>query len=888
MKRISAFVETACSTGVRCWPVAFGWLAVTVAFVPVLSGQSIDSPVSNWLPDQTGYEKIAQPFFQSYCIQCHADDGEGEFKIARDLTNQFAKPQTKAKWSEVVNVLNGHEMPPEDANQPKSEEVARLVDWITEQMISAEAHDRTNAIVVRRLNRNEYKNTIRDLIGIDYGVSHFPQDSSSGGFDNNGSALSFSPMLLELYYDSARKILDKSLVTGSQPEKIKWRFEHEEGDGDRHRIELGQQRPIVHGAKNEKSGQFTVMRRDNWDLKPDVRDFRVPHPGKYQIRIRAASKIPSREAVVESARKYLAQRRDEQIKKRPKNAKYENERFEEDLRHFQTDSMYDYGPPRLNVIVNLGGQPFKFEAFDVAAPLDQPAVYTLEKEFTTEKAGVKLEYAYDIPRVLENHGFQGRDDFARPEAWIDWTELEGPIYESWPPASHQNIIPEPIPTDTSAWRAFARTVIERFANRAFRRPVTQAEVDEKLVLFDRAIESRTKPATDGAQSTQSNESLFIEAIKLPLTAILVSPEFLFIAEPNKLASNASAPREIDSFELASRLSYFLWSSMPDAELMQLAREGQLNRSETLDSQVQRMLADPKSEAFIKNFAGQWLGLRDVGANPPTPDYYPRYDRHLEISLVGESEAFFREILEHDLSCANFIHSDFVTINERLSRFYDIAGVKGDHFRRVPVVPESHRGGLLTQASMLTITSNGTRTSPVKRGTWVLNNVLGMDPGLPVANVGEIAPKVPGLDKATVRQRLEIHRQLPQCARCHNKIDPLGFALENFDASGRWREKEGFGYKGRIGRNDPVVDASSKLPDGTEIVGVDGLAKSLLERKELFYNCLAEKMFTYALGRELAIVDRPHVDAAVEQMNQNGETLRSLIQFIVKSEPFLTK
>ena len=328
--------------------------------------------------------------------------------------------------------------------------------------------------------------------------------------------------------------------------------------------------------------------------------------------------------------------------------------------------------------------------------------------------------------------------------------------------------------------------------------------------------------------------------------------------------------------------------MPDEELTQLADKGSLRDKTALTKQVQRLLADPKSEAFVQNFAGQWLGLREVGSNPPAADLFPQYDRHLEVSMVEESRAFFAEILTHDLSVMNFVGSDFVVINERLARFYGIPEVRGDHFRRVAVPAGVHRGGVATQASILTITSNGTRTSPVKRGTWVMKNLLGTDPGLPVANAGDIAPKVPGIDRATVRQRLEIHRQLAQCARCHNKIDPLGFALENFNAAGDWRDREGFGYKGLVSPNDPLIDASSKLPDGTEITGVDGLRQALLQKEDLFLNCLAGKLFTYALGRELGVADQLQVKTAVVATKQNQYTLRSLIQFIVLSEAFGTK
>jgi hypothetical protein len=301
-----------------------------------------------------------------------------------------------------------------------------------------------------------------------------------------------------------------------------------------------------------------------------------------------------------------------------------------------------------------------------------------------------------------------------------------------------------------------------------------------------------------------------------------------------------------------------------------------------------MLDDPKAEAFTENFAGQWLGLRAVGTNPPAPDLFPRYDRHLETSMIAEGQEYFGEFLKSDTDVRAMIRSDFVLINERLARFYGIPGVKGDRFRRVSVGPDSRRGGLVTLGAMLTTTSNGTRTSPVKRGTWVMKNLLGVDPGLPVANAGEISPKVPGIDKATVRDRLELHRALPQCARCHDKIDPLGLALENFNAAGEWRDREGFGWKGRIQPDDPLIDARSTMPDGSPMDGVAGLQAALLAQEDLFLDCLATKLFTYACGREMTRGDRPAIVAAVREMKTNRYVLRSLIEAAAVSPAFLRK
>ena len=855
-------------------------IMVTTFLILGSSRQTRAADIPSVTPDAVGFQKIVAPFLKTHCVRCHGPaKKEGNLLVDQHLKNEFLDPTSKEKWGEVINVLNSHEMPPEGEPQPKPDEVANVVDWITEQMVRAELVRRDGQIVLRRLNRDEYRNTIRDLIGIDFDVAPFPLDPASGGFDNNGKALTMSPLLTELYLDAARKILDRALVEGDQPPAIKWRFEIDSGDNDSNRKIYDKQNVIVNGGNNPVKDGFKVLHHDSWDKHLNARGYALKHEGDYIIRIRAAGKVPKRDEVVESARKALQDRFDKQMKENPKGEKYHREGLERDLKHFQTDRMYDYGSPRLKLIQTLGGQPKVLAEFDVDAQLDKPREYEIRARFTTEQAGLTIEYAYAIPRVLENFWFQGHDVFARPELYVDWFEIEGPVNESWPPPSHRRLLGDTLPSKDKE-RESAKTLLARFLRSAYRRPVSDAEVAEKLRLFD---------------LVRADSPSFVQAIKTPLIAALASPNFLYLAEPVADAArvrltkpNAREPRALQDHEIAARLSYFLWSSMPDDELNKLADAGKLRDAKALTVQVNRMLADLKSEAFVRNFAGQWLGLREVGANPPASDLYPQYDRHLETSITEESRAFFAEILKHDLNLLNFVGSDFVVINERLARFYDIPDVRGDDFRRVTVPDGVHRGGIGTQASMLTITSNGTRTSPVKRGTWVLKNVLGIDPGLPVANAGDIAPKVPGIDKATVRKRLEIHRTLPQCARCHSKIDPLGFALENFNAAGEWRDQEGFGYKGRIERNDPKIDAASKLPDGTAIDGVDELRTVLRQKEDLFLNCLASKLLTYALGRELGIADQPTIKAAVAHTKKNNHTLRSLIQFIVTSESFGSK
>ena len=888
-----------------------------IFFVVAADSKAADSKAADpeFAPDDAGFQRIVEPFFKQHCVRCHGPaEAEGEFRIDTQVSADFLDVVIKGRWGEVINVLNSHEMPPEGEPQPNQKAVAEVVDWITQQMARTELHRRDSAIILRRMNRAEYRNTIRDLIGVDFDPSRFPQDPPTGGFDNNGGALTLSPLHLELYYQSARDIFDLALVEGPQPSSLRWRFEPESGDSDSNRVTYDGQRLIVNGGKDRAENGFKVMHHENWDRRLNARDFALPYEGEYIIRIRAAARVPSRAEVVTAARGFLNHRRDEQMQKNPAGKKWLDEQFERDLDHFRTDRMYDYGPPRLKLLINLAGQPIVVGEIDVDAPVAQPKLYEMRTRMTTSKAGISIKYAYSVPKELENFWMQGHDNFMRPELWVDWFELEGPVYDEWPPASHRRVLIDS-PLAGRDERGYARAVIQRFMKRAYRRPVSDAEVDDKLALFDLV--------RDDAPS-------FEEAIKTPLSAVLVSPHFLYLAEPTASSQTIAEPtsadkptparrptassaastsprpslpaqsddrvtpasrtpgRRLNAYELASRLSYFLWSTMPDDTLFELADSGRLTEPAVIVQQVERMLADERSSAFVDNFAGQWLSLREVGSNPPASDLYPRYDRHLEVSIVEESKAFFAEILNNDLDLMNFVKSDFVVINERLARYYEIPGVKGDHFRRVAVPDGVHRGGIVTQASVLSVTSNGTRTSPVKRGTWVMKNLLGIDPGLPVANAGDIAPKVPGLDKATVRQRLEIHRSLPQCARCHNKIDPLGFALENFNAAGDWRDQEGFGYKGRIGKNDPVIDASAKMIDGTEFVGVEGLQRVLLQKEGLFLNCLGGKLFTYALGRELGVADQLHVKAAINHLSSNDRTMKTLIKYVATSEPFLSR
>lgn len=833
-----------------------GFLAIisagTLLFLSVAVGEEVPTDIA-------GFKSIALPFFETHCIRCHGPEkSKGNLRLDTEIKNNFLNPVEVAHWKEIIDAIHAHQMPPEDEPQPEVEEAVRFADWATQQLAHAEIARRSDRPVLRRINRAEYTNTLLDLIGVQIDPEVLPADPASGGFDNIGAALTISPLHLEVYFQAARQALAKATATGPQPPTTLWRFEPEESQsGDRTRVERDKHRIIVNAGESQKKDGYTILRTSAWNKNLNIRDFAVAHPGQYIIRIKAGGVIPPREEVMEAVHKLVPADR----------------LNEETLHHFKHSSHYNYGAPRLKVITSLGGQPSPVGEFDIDSVMPEAKVYEIIAPFTTERAGFTFEYAYSIPRELENFTIQGKDEFPRPEAWIDWVELEGPIHPQWPPASQKLLYPEyPEALDKEGPVPYANRVLAAFMRRAWRRPVSAEEVQAKMALFD---------------AEQAAAGDFFAAMEGPLLSTLTSPHFLYLVESD-LQSGDAANRSLSAHELAARLSYFLWSTTPDGELMKLASGGKLTDPAVLRSQVDRMLAHPYSARFSSNFAGQWLELRKIGANPPAPDLFREYDRHLETSIAKESIAFFDEILHQNLSALNLIRSDFVTINERLARFYGIEGVRGDHFRRVSVPKDIQRGGIVTQASILSITSNGTRTSPVVRGTWILKNLLGSDPGLPVANVGDIAPSVPGIQKATVRQRLQIHRELPQCARCHDKIDPLGFALENFDASGKWREREGFGYQGRIGSDDPLIDASAKMPDGSEFVGLAGLQQQMLEKEDLFLRCLTEKLFTYALGRELGFSDAAVVQESLAHMKRNGYSLRSLIHSIITSKPFTTR
>jgi hypothetical protein len=485
---------------------------------------------------------------------------------------------------------------------------------------------------------------------------------------------------------------------------------------------------------------------------------------------------------------------------------------------------------------------------------------------------------------------EGADKYQGPGLVVQWVDIEGPLLDSWPPPSHRRLLgdlkQERLPAEGNGRLEVvsqqpledAERILKDFTRRAFRRAVTDADVQPFV--------NRVRAKLDEGYS-------FEQALRVGLKSVLVSPQFLFLRERR---APAGQPGTLDDFALASRLSYFLWSSMPDDELLSLAEQGQLHQLQMLREQVERLLKDPKAAAFTENFAGQWLGLRNIDATMPDRMLYPEFDDVLKLSMVKEVTLFFDEVLKNDLSLTNFVASDFSMLNGRLARHYGIGGVEGElEFRKVSLPPESHRGGVLTMAGVLKVTANGTTTSPILRGAWVLDRILGKPPPKPTVDVEAVEPDIRGA--TTIRNQLARHRQNEACASCHQKIDPPGFALESFDVIGGWRDHYrsiGSGepaiVNGRRVRylNGPPVDAADVLEGGRKFSNIDEFKQLLLQDKDQLARALAEKLLGYGTGAAPTVADENEIAKVVAKVKEKQYGFRSLIHEVVQSDIFQRK
>ncbi|HVW73428.1 MAG TPA: DUF1592 domain-containing protein, partial [Rhizomicrobium sp.] len=749
-----------------------------------------------------------------YCTACHNDKLKtaGMSVVPLDANNL---PANQATWEKILRRLSLGEMPPKGMPRPPKEQIAQFTSWLSKSLDDeAAAHPNPGHATVRRMNRVEYANAVRDLLAMDVDFSkELPVDDTGYGFDNIADVLTVSPTLMDRYINVAGKIA--RLATGEASQK-----------------------PVTTDYKVPKDlfenafGVASYNERASDDLPINSRGggafkFYAPYDATYTIQVYLNSGTAT-EAEIDSNNRYEV--------KVPLKA---------GLRTIGVSF-----PRSLSLDESLtpkttsGPRPTK------------PATVT-QLPMDVQVDGARVQELM-VPSVANGSGvvqaFYLRD--------VMQISVVGPYDVKGPgdTASRRKIF-ICHPGKGLGEGACARKILTSLAHHAYRRPVTAADVTPLMKMY--------------AQGRKGAD--FEHGIEAAVEAILVSPDFLFMRESDPPKSAAGDVHKISDVELATRLSFFLWSSIPDDELLSLAEKKQLSKPDVLKAQVARMLADPKAEALTDNFAGQWLYLRRLEYQKPDRRAYPDFDVRLRDAMLTETQMFFDGVVKDNRSALDFLDANYTYLNQRLAEHYGIPGVYGTSFRKVMLKPDEHRGGLLGQGSILTVTSYNNRTSVVLRGKWILENLLAAAPPPP-------PPLVPSLDDAkngktmTVREQMEMHRKNPVCASCHTKMDPLGFSLENYDAVGAWRT----GYAGQ------KVDASAVLPDGTKFdgpTGPNGLQGILLSRKDQFIEAMTERLMTYALGRGLESYDMPAVRAVRYQAAKDNYRMQTIILGIVESVPF---
>ena len=861
--------------GVFLLPAAGGWAGGGAQSNP-------PPPAEARLLDATGaaakwdeFHRIVQPFLAKHCYECHGDDNaENSFRL--DLIRDVATLEDNGPVLEkALKNLANHKMPPKDEPQPAEAERTRIAGWL-KTYLAGDPNGPINPgrVTIRRLNRAEYNNTLRDLLALDLRPADtFPVDDSGYGFDNNGDVLSLAPVLMEKYLAAAALAVEKAIRCDPilPPPLQRWDATTAEGTipkGDPAAL-ASTPPPVVPppppGVPPRRSMPVGRIFKHNGEI---FADYEIPADGDYVLRARAYGT----QGTASRQRPQVAFVVDGVQVARPFTVK-------EDLRNTSVYAAEKIrltaGKHRIALALLNGATPEESAAEALKIP--PPRVKTEAETAAEEAAAIAAENAAEAaalaraagksPAVAVRGGARGGTapdgrptpppGAAKPTLGVIFFELEGPIDptpDRMPESYRRVMIAHPSATVTKAQAA--EKIIRRFATRAFRRPVSEPELDALMQFW---------------AQTDADGRPFEQSIDVILQAVLVSPAFLFRIELEPQPGEPADIHTLNEFELATRLAYFLWSSMPDDELFALAEKGTLRAN--LPAQVRRMLGNPKSSALVENFAGQWLQLRAMQNVNPDATAFPDFDPALREAMTQETELLFTAIVQEDRSVLDFIDADFTHVNARLARHYGLSGVVGEKFQRVSLAGNP-RGGLLTHASILTLTSYPGRTSPVQRGKWVLENLLDSAPPPAPPNVPALAEGTAEL-KGTLRQRMEQHRANPACASCHAQMDGIGFALENFDAIGVWRTQDG----------GETVDAAGTLPGGKSFTGPVELRRIIKAQSDEFVLCLTDKMLTYALGRGLESYDRRTTDAIAAAMKRNGHKFSVLIDEIVRSDAF---
>jgi Protein of unknown function (DUF1592)/Protein of unknown function (DUF1588)/Protein of unknown function (DUF1587)/Protein of unknown function (DUF1585)/Protein of unknown function (DUF1595) len=747
-----------------------------------------------------------------YCVGCHNSRAKtpatasGVVLDRADLNQVASDP---ALWEKVARKLRTGSMPPEGAPRPDQATHDALLGFVTSRLDRA-AIERPNPgrASVHRLNRAEYANSIRDLLALEVDpAALLPPDDSADGFDNIADVLNLSPALLERYLSAAAKI--SAIAVGSP--KITANSETYRVRGDMSQAEHIEGTPL--GTRGGVSALHTFPLDAEYVIRVKLVETNLGT-------IRGLQEENKLEIAVEGQRVMLA----------PVGG---------------TDDYMESGNNATNIVNALYS---RLQA-RVAVRAGQRKVTAAFLEPSSSLGPIRLQpFQYSTIVATDHLGLPH----------IEYMTISGPFNAdgSGDTPSRQRIF-TCRPARSSDERACAAKILSKLARRAYRRPVSEADMSGLLRFYD-----------EGRKN-----SGFESGIEMAVRAMLASPKFIFRAERDPAGIASGTVYAVSDLELASRLSFFLWSSIPDEELLAVAEAGKLREPNVLAKQIQRMLADPKSEALVDNFAGQWLQIRNLRSATPDKNDFPNFDHTLRLAFQRELELFVGSIIREKRSALDLMTADYTFVNERLALHYGIPNVYGSHFRRVTLTDDARRG-LLGKGGILLVTSHADRTSPVVRGKWILENLLGSPPPPPPPDVPPL-PDVQGSKPLTMRARMEQHRANPVCASCHKVMDPIGLAMENFDAVGAWRSDD----------NGERVDTSGQLTDGTKIDGVKGLREALLKRPDAFVTTVAEKLLTYALGRGLEPEDMPAVRTIVRGSERDNYKFSSLIEGVVNSTPF---
>jgi len=765
-------------------------------------------------PQQAGAADTAslqqyEALVNKYCVGCHSEKLKtgGVVLEKRDLAKISDDAQV---WEKVVRKLRAGEMPPVGLPRPDKATIDGMASWVETTLDTAAAvHPNPGRTMVHRLNRTEYQNSIKDVLGIGLDTAALlPPDDSAEGFDNIAQALTISPALLEKYMSASARITRFAVgdpATGVisatyRPRPDLSQDQHIEG------TPVGTMGGLAITHYFPLDGEYTFSPKLSQSILGMIHGLEDEH---------------AIEVTIDGQRAQLVHfgGNDGIVKTIPKSMEYAN------MIH-----------ARMAFRTKVKAGPHKI----AVSFLRQSAAQTAE---------IWQQYQRTAIDANETKGFPH----------LDKITIEGPYNPSGPgdtPSRRKIFVCRP--TTGKDELPCAKNILTQVARRTYRRPLTDTDMEKLLVFYQRG---------------RNNGGGFDQGIEMGLRRIISGPEFVFRMETDPANVAPNTPYRISDIELASRLSYFLWSTVPDDQLEDLAVQGKLKDPGVLEQQVRRMMSDPKAEAIVDNFAAQWLQLRNLRGIVPDPDVFPDFDDNLRQSFAQETELLFGSIMREDRPVSDLLTANYTYINQRLALHYGIPNVYGDQFRRVAITDDA-RKGLLGQGSILTLTSVATRTSPVHRGKWILINVLGTPPPPPPPNVPALKEDATAKSQ-TMRERMTAHRANPFCATCHKVMDPIGFSMENYDAIGRWRTTDG----------DSPIDAADTIFDGTKIDGVVGLRNFLLSRKEVFIQTLTEKMMTYALGRAVDYRDMPSVRRILKDSSAKDYRFSSILMGIVESPQF---